>query len=160
MHAIALATGSTVPLLRDVNCTVETIVMTAGDVLFVPVAPQGAVVPVAPIPERADAVRDGCTDDRVVIVGPAPLDHVTGTIMVLGTAALPDIAYYRLEVRPDTQPDYDFYSETPTLVFNGILGSINTDLYDNGLHWIRLVVVNTQGFVVSGATCAIPVIFD
>jgi hypothetical protein len=39
-----------------------------------------------------------------------------------------------------------------------VLGNVNADLFDDGLYWVRLVVVDKTGNFIE--PCAIPVIFE
>lgn len=147
------------PELRDVNCLQNDSSINAGDILLVPRLPETPVGTSTPFPSRN--VRPvGCTNPRIRIVGPLPLERVTGVITLIGSADAPDFWYYRIEVRPDPVPEYEFYSYSTIPVPNRALAILNTDFFDNGLHWIKLTVVNTDGEVAPDATCDIPLIFE
>jgi hypothetical protein len=53
---------------------------------------------------------------------------------------------------------YRFISRSENQVVNGTLGQVNTSLFEDGLHWIRVTVVDLTGGV-NVSPCAIPVIF-
>jgi hypothetical protein len=162
LFSIAIAVGSTVPELRDVNCLANENRITGGDVLFVPRAPDRPVATSAPAGVTPGRVINavGCTDAQVRITSPLPFQPVRGTITLQGSANVPNFWYYKLEVRPDFATVYNFYSDSHTPVINGSLGAIDTDVFDNGMHWIKLSVVNTGGGIAATATCDIPVIFE
>lgn len=160
LFAIALAVGSSVSELRDANCLYDIDALTPGEPLYVPRLPAQPVSTRAP---RAIAPGTrlnviGC--DRTQITSPVPLQRLSGTFAVFGTADTPDFWYYKLEIRPDWSDTYNFYSDSLDRVVNGRLGEINAEIFDNGLHWLRLSVVNAQWQIADNGLCEIPVFFE
>lgn len=161
LYSIARSVGSTIAELRDVNCLTNTSFLSIGQVVYVPRLPSEPVVTAAPPGINQRILRPiGCLDAGTQITSPIPLQRVRGTFTVFGSAVIPDFAYYKLEIRPDAARLYTFYSDSQTSVNNSVLGTINSDLYEDGLHWIRLAVVNSDGGIAVTAICDIPVIFD
>jgi LysM repeat protein len=162
LFSIARAVGSTVGELRTVNCIADADNIGVGDNLFVPRPPSGPVRTGIPqVPDATAIVNysfDGCTVPASVITGPAPGTRVSGLFTVTGTATIENFQYYRLEVRPDFTNIYNFYSRSEGKVANGVLGQINAELFDDGLYWVRLTVVDTTGNFIQ--PCAIPLIFE
>jgi hypothetical protein len=81
-------------------------------------------------------------------------------LTIVGSAIWPDFGYYKLEVRIDQASSYNFISRSDEPVQSGVLGMIDTGVFNSGLHWIRLVVVDATGNVRDGATCVVPMIFE
>lgn len=162
LFSIARAVGSTVGELRTVNCIADADNITVGQVLFVPRPPRGPVrtgVPRIPEPITVQQLAlEGCSAAAASLSSPGAGQHLSGMFTVTGTAALDNFQYYKLEVRPDFTNVYNFYSRSDVPVINGVLGTINADLFDDGLYWVRLVVVDKTGNFPD--PCAIPVIFD
>jgi hypothetical protein len=162
LFSIARAVGSTVGELRTVNCIADADNIGVGDILFVPRMPNGPVRTGIPqLPEASEVINFqsvGCTIPASSINGPAPGTRLSGLFTVSGTAALDDFQFYRLEVRPDFPNIYNFYARSEQQVVNGTLGQINAELFDDGLYWVRLTVVDTTGNFIQ--PCAIPVIFE
>lgn len=164
LYAISRVVGSTVGELIDVNCIPDADTIDAGQVLFVPKAPIAPVRTGVPnVPAAGSVVEflpDGCTDNRSRIVSPIANQRLTGIFNVRGTAFLPpeQFQYYKLEVRPSFTNIYNFYSQSQTVVQDGILGQINPDLFDPGLYWVRVTVVDITGNFI--APCSVPVIFE
>ena len=160
LFAIALAVGSDISELRQANCLADIDNITAGDALSVPRLPDGPVGGglTTPLPDfESGAAPVGCTNPGVVISSPFPGAGLVGVTTISGTAAIENFDYYKIEIRPDYSPVYNFYGRYEAPVTNGALASLNTDLFDNGLHWVRLTAVDATGnFPVP---CAIPVIF-
>lgn len=156
--SIATAVGLSVDELRAANCLGSTVSLEAGTRLYVPNLPPGSSSGSLPGPGQALAA-EGCTNPGTVIISPVPGEHVRGIVVVRGTAATPNFAYYRIELRPDGADVYNFYARAERPVTNDVLGSIDTRIWAAGLYWIRVSVIDDSGNV--GATpCTIPVFFD
>ena len=84
-------------------------------------------------------------------------DELDGVISLLGTASQDSFAYYRIEIRPDAASIFNLYERSEVPVVNGTLAEVNTHLFGDGLHWIRLTLVQPNGEFPT--PCAIPVIF-
>jgi len=162
LFSIARAVGSTVGELRTVNCIADADNIDVGDVLAVPRNPSGPVRTGVPQVPDASVVAaytaQGCTVPASSISAPVAGTRVRGLFTVTGTAALDDFQYYRLEVRPDFTNIYNFYARSEQQVVNGTLGQINAELFDDGLYWVRLTVIDNTGNFIQ--PCAIPVIFE
>lgn len=160
LFRIAQAINSTVGELRDANCLQNIDNIFAGAELFVPRLPARPVQPGATADRSAifpSLVKQGCTFAGAQITVPAPGQVVTGVFTVFGTATVDNFQFYRIEVRPNTTDIYNFYDRIGTPVVNNALAQINSDLFDDGLHWIRLTVVDNTGNFPD--PCAIPLIF-
>lgn len=159
LYRIAQAVFRSVGELRDTNCLRDVDSIYMGMTLHVPFVP--AIVPPAPPAETATPEAlppaQGCTDLRAQIALPEAGDQVSEIFTVFGTALVEDFQYYQLEIRPDGSDLYSFYDQVETAVVSGALAQVNTGYFDDGLHWLRLMVVDSAG----GApeTCAIPLMF-
>ncbi|MCB0198039.1 MAG: hypothetical protein KDJ65_39215, partial [Anaerolineae bacterium] len=83
------------------------------------------------------------------IVWPAPISEVWGPIEIMGTAAVPEFAFYRLEMIPlDEQTLSPVFNvgwipitvDFTEPVVNGVLASVDTATIPDGLYGLRLVV--------------------
>jgi len=165
LFSIARAVGSTVSELRQVNCLSDPDVLFVGMTLYVPRIPDTPVLtgipstPPAGEPGNHPAFAvEGCTNPGVQITSPTIGQTVSGIITVSGTATVDNFWYYRIEVRPNTDMVYRFVSRSENQVIIGPLGQIDTDIFGDGLHWIRVTVVDLTGGV-NVSPCAIPVVF-
>jgi LysM repeat protein len=160
LFRIALAVHSTVGELRNANCLQNVDNIIAGTNLFVPRALVRPLQPVAPVNLSTIILvfaPQGCTNAGAQITAPIPGQFVTGVFTVFGTATVENFQYYRIEVRPDTTATYNFYDRIEVPVVNNALAQINSDLFDDGLYWVRLTVVDNTGNFPE--PCAIPLIF-
>ncbi len=162
LFSIARAVGSTVRVLQAANCLADPDVIFVGMALSVPtlpVAPVFTSVPSTPQPGNHPAFAvEGCTYPGVQIASPTIGQSVSGTITLTGTATQDNFWYYRIEVRPNSDQVYRFISRSETQVATGALGQIDTNIFGDGLHWLRVTVVDLTGGV-NVSPCAIPVIF-
>lgn len=162
LFEISLRVGSTVGELRDLNCLTNVDNIYAGTVIYVPAtlvtpAPTGLMPTLALGTPSTRPVPVGCST-QVLLTAPASGSSVSGVITLMGTATVANFEYYKIEVRPDTVSVYNFYDRYETPVVNGVIGQLNTELFANGLHWVRLTVVdNTGNYPVP---CDIPLIFS
>jgi hypothetical protein len=92
------------------------------------------------------------------IYAPITAEIVSGTVSIVGVASASNFDYYKIEVRADTSEVYTLYSRSDEAVSRGELGQIETGIFGQGLHWIRLSVIRSGSN--QPLTCAIPVIFD
>lgn len=160
LFAISLATNSSVDELRFANCIDDIDNITAGEQVFVPVAPVRPVSTIVPSGIRQGLAVVGCTSPATQITSPIAAQRVSGSFTLYGTATRPDFQYYKIEVRPDFASIYNFYSDSQTQVVNGVLGQINANLFGPGLHWVRLSLVDIRGSIANDAICEIPMIFE
>ena len=165
LFEIAQATGTTVGVLRAANCLTDANLIVAGSTIYVPRPVTAGVPTVAPVfPTEAQVGTDvvplqpeGCLVTNVSISSPVTGDEVTGTFDLVGNAFALGFRYYELKVRPEGSEVYDFYLRRSDQVVGGVLAPINTDLFEDGQHWIQVSVVDRNGTVL--APCAIPLIF-
>jgi len=168
LFAIAQAVGSTVNDLRDANCLANIGTLPAGLPLYVPVPIEGdvpeipAVYPsVTPAPGTLqmalEAPSEGCDTAGVVLTSPVRGQVVETVTTIYGTADDPQFSRFEISVRPDSEEDYDLYLFAQVPVQRGALGQINPAFFGDGIHWLRLEVLDAGGNVTG--SCAIPVIF-
>lgn len=138
------------------NCLDERAPRT-GETIAVPRLPAQPVPTFAPVVPETLPPRVGCTFPGVVIGSPMPGEEVTGVFNLLGTANLNSFAFYRVEIRPESSSTFTLYARSETPVINGVLASINSDLYGDGLHWVRLTAVQPNSEFPT--PCAIALIF-
>ena len=166
LYSIALAVDSTVEELSAANCIADVNAIRAGVELFVPRLPEGAIQTTEPgiqeSPDESDQGLEsvGCVNPLVQITNPSSGASINSVFDVVGTASWPDFQYYKLEIRANDATTYNFYSDSTQPVNNGLLGTIDRSLFEAGVYWVRLVVVDVTGNVPNEATCAIPMIFE
>lgn len=152
IESIAEQVGSSTENLWQSNCISA---IAPGDVLYVPRLPAGGT----PDPDR-DLGVIGCENPQSMIALPRPGQSLTGEFNVRGSAAVPNFAAYRIEIRADAETTYRFWSRSAQPVERDILATIDGSLFGQGVYWVRLIVVDDAGRVLRGATCAVPMIFE
>lgn len=119
-----------------------------------PVVPVATSVPFFP---TETPVAEACTIPGVRIIAPVAGDAVTGVFNLVGAATLPEAGSYRIDIRPESSDTFTAYSRSAESVVGGVLAQVNSDLFDDGLHYVRVTVLDASGAV--SQSCAIPVIF-
>lgn len=152
LFSIARATGSTIDALQAANCLDDIHRIQVGEPLYVPGAASDPVQPGGLDPQ-------GCTDAGSMIISPLPGERVQDVFLLTGTALVDNFSHYQVEVRPDSIAAYRFYSRSGQAVVNNTLGTVDSTIFESGLYWVRLSVINTSGRV-SEPACAIPLIFE
>jgi hypothetical protein len=158
LYAVSRSVGSSIEVLRAANCLEEEEAIIGGFSVYVPRSPAIPVetgVPFVPTERALELV--GCTTPGVRIIAPLAGQDVGGVFNLVGAAAIPTSGFYRIDIRPNSTDTFNAYSRSNESVIGGVLTVINSDLFDNGLHWIRLTVYDQNGR--SAESCAIPVIF-
>jgi hypothetical protein len=159
--SVARATRSNINDLSAANCLESSDQVYVGDVIYVPRLPDGVVQTNTPESVAPGAVFEalGCTDPATQISSPIPGQRLDGVFTLYGTASLDNFWYYKIEVRADFATIYNFYARSERPVTNGVLGQVDSELFDPGLYWIRLSVVDRNG-AINTSPCVIPVIFE
>jgi hypothetical protein len=162
LFSIARAVDSTVSELSEVNCLLDVDTIFVGYELAVPRLPEHPVeTGIAPVQTRVPGVASiGCAEPFAQITSPAVGQRVSGVFSVQGTATLPNLEYYKLEVRSQEATTYNFYMQSETSVMDGRLGRIDSRLFGPGVFYIRLALVDNTGNIPPGGTCVVPVIFE
>ncbi len=98
-----------------------------------------------------------CTNQNAIISSPAMDSTVSGLIEIRGTAAMPNLSYWKLEYRPDATPApaYVQLYRSETAVNGNVLSLWSTKTVSNGAYWLQLTVVDNTGNF--GAPCQIRV---
>jgi LysM repeat protein len=154
LFRIGLRYGLTVDALMRGNC-LSSIKIKAGATLYVPpVTPiavptsSGATKPSDLVPLGTQSATDGaCTNPGSLITAPKDGTVLKGVVQFQGTASIPDLSFYKLEIREqDSSPDdYITFLTVEQPVVGGLIGEMDTAAWPNGTYWIRLTVVNRTG---------------
>jgi hypothetical protein len=159
LYSLALAVESSVEELTAGNCLETSDNIPVGMDVYVPRSPANAVATSAPVYSTGTPpAPQGCTAPGVLIISPTAGAEVTGVFSLVGAAAIVEGGSYRIDIRAAGDPIYNPYSRSDEAVVGGVLAEINSDLYGDGLHWVRLTVYDENRTPTQ--SCAIPVIFD
>jgi peptide/nickel transport system substrate-binding protein len=103
------------------------------------------VVPTLSVSPATPVSTGQCANLAGVIKTPLMDSAVAGTVDLRGSAARPNLAYWKLEYRADAASAYTqlFRSDQP--VNDGGLSIWSTKTVPNGVYWLQLTVVDTAG---------------
>lgn len=98
----------------------------------------------------------GCDPDRAMLTRPAGGERLTGEVEVLGTANVPNLAFYRLEISGvTTNGAWVTLNVGKEPRVNGRLGVFNVNSYQAGEYAFRLVVTDNLGRAYPACTIAV-----
>ena len=160
LYGIALATDSSIFALQIANCIDEEQVIALDDIVYVPQHPILQVPTIRPIYQSENLREMGCDVPELLITNIEAGQIVDSDLTVNGTIQFADIAYYKLEVRPNAVPRYITVYADDVTILDEPIHTLNTNLIPNGINWLRLSVVDMQGQAISYATCEIPIIVE
>jgi hypothetical protein len=121
-----------------------TLAPTAAPPIAVPptIAPP-TLSPVAPPSASPPSLQ--CANQSAIISSPAMDGTLSGLAEIRGTASRPNMAYWKLEYRPDAATGYTqlYRSEVP--ITDTVLSLWSTKTVPNGVYWLQLSVVDNTG---------------
>jgi LysM repeat protein len=144
LFSIARQASITLEALQTANCITDPGRIFAGQRIVIP--PGSVIKPLTGTPQQSSVlsgvnVRD-CDNARARITSPLPGTAVQGAIIVAGTAAIDDFGFYKLELRfDDGRADVSNVGTYTTPVQSGMLGRVDTGLFQPGIYWLQLTVV-------------------
>lgn len=125
----------------------------ASDILATPtlnllVTPAGTVAPGTTALVITQAVPNGmsgCVPDQIMITVPKPGDVVKGIVEIIGTANVPNFAFYKYEIASMGTQNWAPVSANREPKTNEPLGNWSTTSLTNGDYFLRLVVTDNVG---------------
>lgn len=86
-----------------------------------------------------------CANQSAIITSPTMDSTLSGLIEIRGTAARPNMTYWKLEYRPDAATTYVQLYRSDTPVTDNVLSLWSTKTVPNGIYWLQLSVVDNTG---------------
>jgi hypothetical protein len=120
-------------------------------------APQPTASP-SPVAVEGPVVVDssGCENPEATLTKPEPGERLVGAYEVLGTANIPNLAYYKFEISgASTGGEWISLGVNTAPVVEGVLGRFDAGARETGDYAFRLVVVDSAGTF--PPPCVIPV---
>lgn len=145
LFSIALQVGVPLRELQAANCIADANRIVVGQVIILPpgrnLGPRlGVSGTLPPMNDGLNAIN--CTNPAATITAPAGGAAINGAIAIFGTADIPNFSFYKLEIRPEGDPNWRTFATSVTTVQNNYLGSLNTVNFPHGVYWIQLVVID------------------
>ena len=86
-----------------------------------------------------------CSSAGTQILAPGNSEQLRGTVEILGTASIPDFAFYKFEIQWPNSSEWVTLRTFETPVAGGVLGYWETSTLEPGSYRFRLVVVDQTG---------------
>jgi hypothetical protein len=88
----------------------------------------------------------GCLNEGATISSPISGEEVRGLVEVRGTADIPNFAFYKIEIRPSEPSSvWQVITAGTDILKEEMLGMWDTNLVENGVYLLQLVVTDTAG---------------
>lgn len=100
----------------------------------------------SPSPNLNTPDSSGCLNPAATITEPQAGDELRGLIEIQGTADVPGFAFYRIEVRQTgAESPWQVITAGTEVTLDGLLGTWDTSLVENGVYLLQLVVTDAEG---------------
>jgi hypothetical protein len=109
------------------------------------VPPSSPTTQVVPSTQTPLAQSSTCTNPNASITSLGMDSIVSGLIEIRGTATRPDMQYWKVEYRTETDTTYAALNNSTTAVTDGVLARWSTGTVPNGTYFVRLVIVQKDG---------------
>lgn len=117
---------------------------TATTTLAAPLTEEAFGLTPAPSPQLT-AAAGGCIPDQIMIIQPEEGAEVSASVIISGTADIPNFGFYKLEMKRQEEASWLTILAGNEVKRSASLGVWNTSLLSPGYHQLSLVVVDNQG---------------
>lgn len=93
----------------------------------------------------SSAQATGCIPGQIEITDPKPGDQISGSVMLIGSADVPNFGFYKYEYAPLGSNNWSTIQAARSIKQNTQLGSWDTSTLITGDYSLRLVVTDSQG---------------
>ena len=140
---IAVAVPELLPTATPTLASVQSVEVSPTPVPPTPM-PTATPTEVPQLVSEPAAPSAACPNPNVQISSPQPGAVVAGDVPIVGTAGHEEFWYYKLERTEGTNLDgaFLYFEGQQTAVANGVLGILDTSFMVDGVHTVRLTVVD------------------
>ena len=104
----------------------------------------GVGIPTAILSQAVPTEPSGCVTGQIEITSPKADEEVSGVVQVLGTAAIPDFGFYKIETKLPDDPGWSTLQAGNIPVQQGKLSDWDTSRLSPGEYLIGLALVDNQ----------------
>lgn len=142
----------------------------ASDILTTPTlnllaAPAGTLSPedatqaaLFPATQAVQSGMSGCVPDRIMITEPQSGSEIRGTVVITGTADVPNFGFFKYEFAPAGTTNWATITAGATPVRENELGRWDTTALANGDYFLQLVVIDNVGVTLEPCVIAVRVV--
>jgi hypothetical protein len=117
--------------------------------------PPDGVIPLG-TPE-AQSGMSGCVPDEIMLTSPEPGDEISGTVVLKGTADVPNFGFYKYEFAAVGTNTWTTISAGTKPVKDDELGQWDTTARPNGDYFLQLVIIDNVGQTLEPCVIAVRV---
>lgn len=121
-------------------------------------AEAGTQAALSPVTQQAPSGMSGCQPEKIMITSPRSGEEIKGTIMLTGSATIPNFGFYKYEVAPLGTANWATISADDQAVTDGDLGQWDTTALANGDYFLQLVIIDNVGKTLEPCVIAVRVL--
>ncbi len=111
-----------------------------------------------PVTQPVQSGMSGCEPERIMITEPSSGSEIRGTVVLTGTADVPNFGFYKYEFAPAGTTNWATISAGASPVREGELGKWDTTALANGDYFLQLVVIDNVGVTLEPCVIAVRVV--
>jgi hypothetical protein len=111
-----------------------------------------------PVTEPPPSGMSGCDPERIMITEPQSGSEIRGTVILTGTADVPNFGFYKYEFAPAGTTNWATISAGARPVREGELGRWDTTALANGDYFLQLVIIDNVGVTLEPCVIAVRVV--
>lgn len=129
------------------------------DLLAAPIGTLSATQAALPqVTQEVPSGMSGCVPDKIIITAPKSGEEINGTVVLTGTANIPNFGFYKYEVAPLGTTNWATISAGDKIKKNEELGQWDTTALANGDYFLQLVIIDNVGVTIEPCVIAVRVV--
>jgi hypothetical protein len=111
-----------------------------------------------PVTEPVPSGMSGCVAEQIMITEPGSGTEIRGTVVITGTADVPNFGFFKYEFAPAGTTNWATISAGASPVREGELGRWDTTALANGDYFLQLVIIDNVGVTLEPCVIAVRVV--
>jgi len=129
------------------------------DLLAAPIGTlSGTQAALPPMTQEVPSGMSGCVPDKIIITAPKSGEEINGTVVLTGTANIPNFGFYKYEVASLGTSNWTTISAGDKIIKSDKLGEWDTTTLANGDYFLQLVIIDNVGVTIEPCVIAVRIV--
>ena len=129
------------------------------DLLAAPIGTlSGTQAALPPMTQEVPSGMSGCVPDKIIITAPKSGEEINGTVVLTGTANVPNFGFYKYEVASLGTSNWTTISAGDKIIKSDKLGEWDTTALANGDYFLQLVIIDNVGVTIEPCVIAVRIV--
>ena len=129
------------------------------DLLAAPIGTlSGTQAALPPMTQEVPSGMSGCVPDKIIITAPKSGEEINGTVVLTGTANIPNFGFYKYEVASLGTSNWTTISAGDKIIKSDKLGEWDTTALANGDYFLQLVIIDNVGVTIEPCVIAVRIV--